>query len=84
MTKLKTIDDVFYRKLGEMLHNERIKRDYSLRYLAEITGVSRTTIDGYEMGSKRIDTTRWKKLCEALQIPEQIHVKIALGQREYE
>ena len=84
MTKLKTIDDVFYRKLGEMLHEERKKRGYSLRYLAELTGVSRTTIDGYELGLKRIDDARWKKICEALQIPEQIHVQVALGMRDYQ
>ncbi len=82
--KRNTIDSKFYRKLGDMLNEERRKRGYSLRYVAELTGISRTTIDKYEMGEARIDNVRWKKLCEALQIPEQVHIKIAFGQREYE
>lgn len=79
-----TIDKKIYRKLGNMLYEERKKRGYSLRYVAELTGISRTTIGNYENGNARIDNARWKKLCEALQMPEQIHIKIALGQREYE
>lgn len=82
--KRNTIDSKFYRKLGDMLNEERRKRGYSLRYVAELTGISRTTIDKYEMGQARIDIERWKRLCKALQMPEQIHIKIALGQREYE
>lgn len=82
--KLKTIDRIFYKKLGELMHNERKKHGYSLRYVAELTGISRTTIDGYELGLKRIDDARWKKLCEALQLPENIHIKLALGLRDYE
>lgn len=81
---LKTIDRKFYRKLGEIINEERRKHGYSLRYLSELTGVSRTTLDGYELGLKRIDDARWKKICEALQIPEQIHVQIALGMRDYQ
>lgn len=82
--KRNTIDSKFYRKLGDMLNEERRKRGYSLRYVAELTGISRTTIDKYEMGEARIDDVRWKKLCEALQMPENIHIKIALGLRDYE
>lgn len=84
MTKRNTIDKVFYRKLGEILNHERRKHGYSLRYVAELTGISRTTIDKYELGTARIDDTRWKKLCKALQISENIHLKIALGLRDYE
>ena len=82
--KRNTIDSKFYRKLGEILNEERRRRGYSLRYVAELTGISRTTIDKYEMGRVRIDEDRWKKLCEVLQIPQQLYIKIALGQREYE
>lgn len=81
--ELKTIDRTFYKKLGELIHDERKKRGYSLRYVAELTGISRTTIDGYELGIKRINDARWKKICEVLQMPEQIHIKIALGQMDY-
>lgn len=82
--QLKTIDRMFYKKLGDLIKHERQKRGYSLRYVAELTGVSRTIIDKYELGTARINDARWKKLCEVLQMPEQIHIKIALGQREYE
>lgn len=82
--KKNTIDRNFYRKLGDMLYEERKKRGYSLRYVAELTGISRTTIGNYENGNARIDKVRYKKICEALQMPKQIHIKIALGQREYE
>lgn len=79
MSNLKKIDSIFYKKLGEIISFERRKRGYSLRYLAELTGISRTTLDGYELGTKRIDNIRWSKLCEALQISENIHIKLALG-----
>ena len=78
------IDKCFYRKLGEILNAERRKRGYSLRYVASLTGISRTTIDKFELGISRIDNASWKKVCEALQIPEQIHIKIALGMKDYE
>lgn len=78
------VDKVFYRKLGEILNTERRKRGYSLRYVAELTGISRTTIDKYELGIARIDDTRWKNICKALQIPENVNVKIAIGMRDYE
>lgn len=84
MAKRDTVDKFFYRKLGEILNTERIKRGYSLRYVAELTGISRTTIDKYELGLARIDLIRWNVICKALQLPENIHLKIALGLREYE
>ena len=74
--KRNTIDSKFYRKLGEILNEERRRRGYSLRYVAELTGISRTTIDKYEMGRVRIDEDRWKKLCEVLQIPQQLSIKL--------
>mgnify|MGYP004652574627 FL=1 len=79
MSNLKKIDSIFYKKLGEIISLERRRRGYSLRYLAELTGISRTMLDGYELGTKRIDNIRWSKLCEALQISENIHIKLALG-----
>lgn len=84
MIKKDTVDKAFYKKLGEILNNERRKLGYSLRYVAELTGISRTTIDKYELGTARIDMIRWSKLCEVLQIPTNIHIQIALGMRNYE
>lgn len=79
-----TIDKVFYSKLGKLIHDERKKRGYSLRYVAELTGISRTTIDKYELGITRINEIRWKKICKALEISENIHVQIALGLRDFQ
>lgn len=84
MAKRETVDKVFYKKMGEVLMSERRKRGYSLRYVSELTGISRTTIDKYELGIARIDVIRWNKLCKVLQLPENIHLKIALGMRDYE
>lgn len=84
MSKRDTVDKFFYKKLGEILNTERRKRGYSLRYLAELTGISRTTIDKYELGLARIDLTRWNAICNALQLPMNIHLKMALGMRDYE
>lgn len=78
------VDKAFYKKLGQILNNERRKLGYSLRYVAELTGISRTTIDNYEMGTARIDMIHWSKLCEALQIPTNMDIQIALGMRDYE
>lgn len=84
MKNKETIDSIFYKKLGNILHRERKKRGYSLRYVAELTGISRTTIDKYEMGTTRIDSMRWQSLCKALQISHQLDMKILLGIREYD
>lgn len=84
MTRRETVDKVFYKKLGEILSTERRKQGYSLRYLAELTGISRTTIDRYELGVTRIDLTRWNAICNALQLPMNIHLKMTLGMRDYE
>ena len=83
MTRRETVDKVFYKKLGEILSTERRKQGYSLRYLAELTVISRTTIDRYELGVTRIDMNRWIKLCTALQLPVKIDLKMALGLGSY-
>ena len=79
MEELKRIDREFYRKLGQRLHEERVKRGYSLRYLSELTGISRVTLDNYELGYRRIDFDKWKTITKALYIPEKIYVKVDIG-----
>lgn len=84
MQTIKRIDRIFWKKIGQVLDEERRKRGYSMQYLAELTGVRKQTIDNYILGLRRIDDNSWKKLCKALQMPEQIHIQIALGMRDYE
>lgn len=84
MQKNNKIDNVFWRKIGQIINEERQKKGYSMKYLGELTGVKKQTIDHYILGQRRIDNASWEKLCKALQLPENIHIKIALGLRDYE
>lgn len=84
MQTIRRIDRIFWRKIGQVIDTERRKRGYSMSYLAELTGVTKQTIDNYILGLRRIDDTSWEKLCKALQMPEQIHIQVALGCREYQ
>ena len=70
------LDKYFYQKLGGIMHQIRIQKGYSLRYLSQLSGVSKTTIDNYEMGNKRIKKSTWKNLCKALEITEKIEVAV--------
>lgn len=84
MQTIKRIDRIFWQKIGELIDKERRKRGYSMQYLGELIGVKKQTIDYYILGLRRIDDDSWKRLCKALQMPEQIHVQIALGMRDYD
>lgn len=77
--ELKKIDRAFYCELGRCLHEIRKKRDYSLRYLAELTGLSRTTLDRYELGVTRITPKNFKKICEALNVSSNLKVEVKIG-----
>lgn len=76
--ELKKIDRTFYEKVGENLYRHRKKRGYSLRYLAELTGISSTTLDNYELGKARVTDDNWKIICEALQIDSKIDVSVTV------
>lgn len=75
----KKIDNVYYKELGKQIHRIRQEKGYSLRYLAKLTGLSRTTIDDYEMGKKRITNENWKSICKALGITNRIAINLAIG-----
>lgn len=77
--KIHTIDKHFYQELGKEISNVRHKRGYSLRYLAELTGISKTMLDFYELGKCKIKPETYKKICKSLKIPEKIDIKIELG-----
>ena len=77
--ELKKIDRAFYRELGNCLQTIRKRRDYSLRYLAELTGLSRTTLDRYELGVTRITPKNFEKICEALNVSSNLKVEVKIG-----
>lgn len=77
--ELKKIDRAFYRELGNCLHQNRKKRGYSLRYLAELTGLSRTTLDRYELGVTRITPKNFEKICKALNVSSNLKVEVKVG-----
>ncbi len=75
----KKIDKFYYQELGQKIHFERIKKGYSLRYLSKETGLSRTLLDDYELGRRRISNDNWKSICKALNINQKIMINIAIG-----
>lgn len=72
------IDKRFYLEIGKILHLKRMERGYSLRYMAELTGISRTTIDKYELGVARIDINRFKEICKCLQVNDDFDIQVSL------
>ena len=73
------IDNLFYEKLGNELDLQRKKLGYSYRYLAQLTGISRSQLDNYFCGKNRITEHTYKIICEALHIKPKISVEINLG-----
>lgn len=81
--ELKRIDKAFYQQLGSELHEARIKCGYSLRYLGMLTGVSRVTLDNYEMGTARIRPDVFEDICKALQINPTLKVEVTIGEKTF-
>ena len=75
----KKVDKYYYKELGYLIHEERLKKGYSLRYLSQQTGLSRTTLDDYELGKKRITMINWNLICNALGIKPKVVVNVAIG-----
>ena len=51
---------------GEQIKKLREYRRFSLRQLADISGISYTAIRNYELGERAMDIDQLVKLCEAL------------------
>ena len=77
--ELKKIDKAFYKELGNCLHKVRKQREFSLRYLAELTGLSRTTLDRYELGVTRITPKNFEIICKALNVSSNLKVEVKVG-----
>lgn len=77
--EISTIDKEFYRELGKKITDIRHKRGYSIRYVAELTGLSRATVDHYELGKSKIKPETFKKICQVLNIKPKIEIDIQIG-----
>ena len=76
------VDSLFYFELGNKLDLERKKLGYSYRYLAELTGISRSQLDRYLSGKQRIKYSAYKVISKALKLDSAINIKISLGNME--
>lgn len=77
--KLKTIDQQFYEILGEQIHKARKDKKISLRELQKITGLSRMTLDNFELGSGRIKDKHYENVCKALGITTNIKLDVIIN-----
>ncbi len=75
-----TLDKKFYSELGKKISEIRHQRGYSLRYMSELTGLSRATIDYYELGLSKIKLSTYEKICKALGISPRIKLEISVGE----
>ena len=74
------LDSLFYKKLGLLLNEQKSKLGFSLRYLSKLTGISSTMLDDYMNGKYRIPKTKYRIICEALQLdPADIEIDIKLA-----
>ncbi len=79
MQTIKTIDTLFYKELGKKLRIIREKRNMTLKELSQLTGYSRPLIDHWELGLNKIKPKQLEKLCEALDVTNNLQVEVKLG-----
>lgn len=77
--EITTIDKEFYKTLGKEISDLRHRRGYSLRYMSELTGISRATLDHYELGKSKIKPVNYKKICQALNINSGMSINVEIG-----
>lgn len=76
--KVKTIDTVFYDRLGLIIRNARQKQRLSLLELSKRTGISRVQLEYYELGYSRIKEDNWNLICKCLGIKNKFKVDVRL------
>lgn len=79
MQEIKTIDWLFYRQLGEKIRIIRNHRNMTLKEISQATGYSRTLIDHWELGKNKIKPIQLEKLCQALNVTNNLKVEVKLG-----
>lgn len=66
MQKIKTIDSVFYKTLGEKIRNAREKKNMTQTELAKKIGVSKSQLINYEYGYSKLKPRMYSDICWAL------------------
>lgn len=79
MLNIKTIDSLYYSKLGECIYFKRKEKKMTQTELAQKVGVTRQCIELYECGLRRMKPVVWEKICEALDIYSGIDILIKIG-----
>ncbi len=79
MQSIQTIDNKFYRELGNQLRAIRQHREMTLTEVAKITGFSRSLIDHWELGFNKIKPRQFERLCEALQVSPNMKIDVKVG-----
>ena len=77
--KVKTLDSIFYDKLGIIMRNERQKQKIPLMKLSKMIGISRIQLEYYELGYTRIKDETWNIICKALGMNPKLKVSITLN-----
>ena len=79
MQTIKTVDSLFYRELGKKLRKIREHRGMTLKEVSQQTGYSRPLIDHWELGVNKIKPKQLERLCEALNITNNLSIDVKLG-----
>lgn len=59
-------DIVLYKIIGDMLREKRLMKGYTLDYVADKIGVTKKTVQRYEVGERKIQVSTLVKLSETL------------------
>ena len=79
MQEIRTIDRYFYRQRGEEIRKIRNHRNMTLKEVSQETGYSRALIDCWELGRCKINPKQLEKLCQALDVTNNLKVEVRLG-----
>lgn len=79
MQTIKTIDKKFYQELGKQIRKIRVHRDMTQLELSLSTGYSRSLIDHWELGLNKMKPYQLEKICEALNVTNNLKVEVKLG-----
>lgn len=74
--KIKTMDSLFYDKLGYLIRDARKEQNITLLELSKMTGISRVQLEYYELGYSRIKDDKWLIICKSLGINPKIKLSI--------
>lgn len=75
---MKCMDKVFYQALGLEIRKARQEKNITLYKIARLTGISKSTVDRWELGESRISVSNYKKLCKILNIDSKIQLNITV------